>query len=113
MSDNVMLIFVNLRRSDAFLSVNNAEGIPEFIATLSPAQATRQTAAAGSVWSVTTLDNVNYSYQVTARDQNRVYLIGSQGLYQVEQATALSTDGSVLSDGASFPVGGGGGGGWP
>jgi hypothetical protein len=104
---HTILDFVNASRQDAFVYLNEADGGTLLIAKLGAGQMTRQVATAGEKWSVT----ANDAYSITAGDKNRVYLIGSGGVYEVESPRALTPDGGGATTDFDFPVGGGGS--WP
>lgn len=106
-----ILSFVNLSRSDAYLSVEDASGELQFVAKILPGTVSRQATAVGLKWNVIASD----SYSINADDKNQVYLIGSNGVYAVSGATALTAESGAKPTDAEFPIwiGGGGGGGAP
>lgn len=103
----VILNFVNLSRQDAFLSVGDSTGEPQSVGKILPGEVSRQATVEGLTWTVVGSD----SYQITAADKNRVYIIGSQGVYEVQNARALTAESGAPPVDFDFPVGGSGG--WP
>lgn len=106
--EHSILVFVNVSRNDAFLYLNTADGSALFVSKVAAGQCARQVARAGDKWSVTAGD----TFMLTTDDKNRVYLIGSGGVYQVENPRALTPDGGGETRDFDFPIGGGLGG-WP
>lgn len=102
-----ILVFVNLSRSDAYVSVDDANGQEQFVAQVKTGAAERQAAAAGQKWSVV----ANDTYKFTAGDKNRVYLIGASGVYEVDAPRPLAADSGAKPGDFDFPASGGGG--WP
>jgi hypothetical protein len=105
MSQSVILVFVNLGREHAFVSVSDDQGVPQLAAALGVGDSARQFAAVGSTWSVVAKE----TYQITAGDKNRVYLIGSGGLYEVENVRGLAAESGASSTDFDLPAMGGGG----
>lgn len=102
-----ILVFANVSRSDAYVSVEDANGQEQFVTKVGAGTIARQAASAGQNWVVVLNDN----YKFTADDKNHVYLIGSSGVYQVASPVAIAPDsGNAVSD---FDYQGFGGGGWP
>jgi hypothetical protein len=104
---HTILVFVNLSRQDAFVSLIEADGNAIFAAKLAAGQVSRQISTAGEKWSITSSD----SFPITASDKNQVYLIGTSGVYEVDAPRAIAPEsGAAISD-FDFPAYGGGG--WP
>lgn len=102
-----ILNFVNLSRQDAYLSVGDGSGEPQPVGKILPGQVSRQATVEGLVWTVVGND----SYQITASVKNRVYIIGSQGVYEVREAKPLTAESGAAAADFDYPVGGSGG--WP
>ncbi len=100
-----ILSFVNLGRSDAYLSVEDASGELQFVAKILPGTVARQASASGLKWNVIASD----SYQISADDKNQVYLIGSNGVYAVAGTEPLTAESGVKPTDSEFPtyIGGG------
>lgn len=107
MAQSVILAFVNLGREHAFVSATDADGVPQLVAALGVGQSTRQYAPVGSTWSVVAQD----TFQLTAGDKNRVYLIGSSGMYEVESTRGLKPESGAAPADLDLPAFGGSG--WP
>lgn len=104
---HTILVFVNVSRNDAFVYLNQGNDNSLLVSKLAAGQSSRQVTSAGDKWSIT----ANDTYTITTTDKNRVYLIGSSGVYQVESPQAITPDaGGVVTD-FDFPAGGGGA--WP
>lgn len=93
-----ILSFVNLSQQDAFLWVAGADGELQFVAKIASGQMSRQASAAGTVWSVVTAD----TYQISAGDANRAYLISARGVFQVTATQAVAPEGGTASDDSGF-----------
>jgi len=104
---HTILVFVNLSRQDAFVSLVEADGNALFVAKLASAQVTRQISTAGEKWSITASD----VFPLTAGDQNRVYLIGANGVYEVDAPHPLAPESGAKPTDFDFPAFGGGS--WP
>ncbi|RIK30037.1 MAG: hypothetical protein DCC52_06865 [Chloroflexi bacterium] len=104
---HTILVFVNVSRQDAFIYFNTSEGNTLLAGKLAAGESARQIARAGEKWSVTAGD----TYTLTVGDQNRVYLIGSGGVYEVDKPRALTPDGGGATNDFDFPSFGGGP--WP
>jgi hypothetical protein len=104
---HTILVFVNVSRNDAFVYLNEADGSTLLATKLAAGESARQITRAGEKWSVTTSD----TYTLTASEQNRVYLIGSGGVYEVDNPRALTPDGGGEINDFDFPSFGGGP--WP
>jgi predicted phage gp36 major capsid-like protein len=100
----IILSFVNLSRQDAFLSVADGSGDLVFVARLAPGQAARQVSASGQEWNVVASD----SYQITAGDSNRAYLISATGVHEVSSTRAIASESGVAIDDDDFQGYGGG-----
>lgn len=103
----VILNFVNLSRQDAYLSVADASGEVQSVGKILPGEVSRQATVEGLVWTVVGSD----SYPITASDKNRVYIIGSQGVYEVRDAKPLTAESGAVAADFDFPAAGAGG--WP
>ena len=104
---NVVLIFANLSRQDAHVWALADDGEPQFVAKLGSGATVRHLSETGKKWSIV----ANDGYSFTVGDKNRIFIIGSSGVYEVENARPLTADSGVIPgdfDFASF-----GGGGWP
>lgn len=104
---HTILVFVNVSRNDAFLYLNEADGSTLSVGKIAAGQIVRQVTRAGDKWSITASD----TYTLTASDKNRVYLIGSGGVYEVDNPRALVPDGG--GETSDFDFVGGTGGMWP
>lgn len=104
---HTILVFVNVSRNDAFLYLNEADGSTLSVGKIAAGQISRQVASAGTKWSITASD----TYTLTASDKNRVYLVGSGGVYEVDNPRAIVPDGGGDTSDFDFPIGGAGG--WP
>ncbi len=104
---HTILVFVNVSRQDAFVYLNQADDNSLFVAKLAAGQSTRQVANAGEIWNVTAGD----AYPIKVGEKNRVYLIGTSGVYEVDAPRALPSEGGAASGDFDFPVGGQGS--WP
>ncbi len=102
-----ILAFANLNTESARISVLGEDGSAQFVAELAPGAAARYVAANGQRWSVASGSTV----VIAVGSQNRVYVIGMQGVYQVESVSALGETGEAKSNNFAFP--GAGAGGWP
>ncbi len=104
---HTILVFVNVGRSDAFVYLNESADTSLFVAKLAAGASTRQIATSGETWSVTAGD----SYTINVGDKNRVYLIGTSGVYEVDAPRALTPESGAETSSFDFPIGGIGG--WP
>lgn len=104
---HTILVFVNASRQDAFVYFNEPDGSTLLASKLAAGQSSRQVTRSGEKWSVTAGD----TYTLTASDQNRLYLIGSSGVYEVDNPRALAPDGGGETSDFDFPAGPGGT--WP
>jgi hypothetical protein len=102
-----ILIFANLGRQDAHIWVAEEDGTNQFVAKLASGATLRHLSMPGQRWNVVAEE----TYEVRATDKNRVYLIGSAGLYEVDHTRAVPSDGGTVPADFDFP--GMGGGGWP
>jgi hypothetical protein len=107
--NSTVVIFVNLSQEDARVWAVAPDDSTQFVATLASGASVRHLSAPGQKWSVVTSD----SFPIPAGDKNRVYIIGSSGVYEVESVRGVAADsGTVPPNMIEFPVGGGSGG-WP
>lgn len=102
-----VLVFVNLSRQDAHLWAVGADGVTQFAATLASGGAVRQLSAPEQKWTIVSEEN----YTLTATDKNRVYFIGSSGVYEVDQPKPLTAESGAVPADFDFPSYSGGG--WP
>ena len=102
-----ILVFANVGRSDAFISVEDANGQEQFVVKVTAGSIARQAASPGQKWVVVLSDN----FKFTAGDKNCVYLIGSNGVYAVESPRAIAPDSGAAASDLDYQ--GYGGGGWP
>jgi len=84
-----VLSFINLSQQDAFLSVADGAGDAQFVAKIPSGHVSRQASAAGTTWNVVTGD----SFQITAGDANRAYLISSRGVFEVTATRGVAPEG--------------------
>lgn len=104
---HTILVFVNVSRNDAFLYLNETDGSTLSVGKIAAGQIVRQVTREGDKWSITASD----TYTLTASEKNCVYLIGSSGVYQVDNPRALVPDGGGETSDFDFPAGGIGS--WP
>jgi hypothetical protein len=102
-----VLIFANLSRQDAHLWVAEEDGTNQFVARLAPGATVRHLSAPKQKWSVV----ADETFNLEASDKNRVYLIGSAGVYEVDHTRPVPAEGGAVPADFDFP--GMGGGGWP
>lgn len=102
-----VLIFVNLGRQDAHIWAVEQDGNTQFAAKLGSGASLRLLSPAEQKWSVVAGEN----YEIPASDKNRVFIVGSGGVYHVDQTQGLAAESGVIPPDFDFP--GMGGGGWP
>ncbi len=102
--NGVILIFANVSRSDATVSVRDAAGQEQFVTQVKAGTSERQAAATGQTWTV--VGNENYT--ITVGDKHTVYLIGSSGVYEVQNPKSLAPDGGDAASDFQLPASGGG-----
>lgn len=102
-----ILVFVNLSRQDAFVSLVEPDGNAIFAAKLASGQVARQISTAGEKWSITASD----VFPLTVGDKHRVYLIGTAGVYEVDAPRPLPPESGAKPTDFDFPSFGGGS--WP
>jgi hypothetical protein len=103
--NSVTLVFVNLSRQDAHIWAVQEDGDTQFLARLGSGESVRQLSTTGAKWSIVAGD----SYPIAVGDKNRVYLIGSSGVYEVENAHGLTAESGAIPADFDFPAYGGGG----
>ena len=101
-----VLVFVNLSRGDAHIWAVEDDGDTQFIAKLCSGDSVRHLSSTGQKWSVV----ANDSYPITVGEKNRVYIIGSAGVYEVENAHPLTAESGAIPGDFDYPMYGGGGG---
>ena len=102
-----VLVFVNLSRQDAHIWALEHDGDTQFVAKLGSGDTLRHLSSVGQRWSIVASDN----FEFAATDKNRVYLIGSAGVYEVDHTRALAAESGAIPSDFDFP--GSGGMGWP
>ncbi len=102
-----VLIFVNLSRQDAHVWAVEQDGDTQFAAKLAAGASHRLLSAADQKWSVV----AGESYDIPASDKNRIFIIGSGGVYQVDHTQGLAADSGAIPADFEYPTSGGGG--WP
>lgn len=102
-----VLIFVNLGRQDAYVWAVENDTPTQFVGKLASGDTLRHLSTGGQKWNVV----AGESFDVPASDKNRIYIIGTAGVYEVEHVRALVADSGAIPADFDFPVGGSGG--WP
>lgn len=98
-----ILAFANLNTESARISVLGEDGSAQFVAELAPGTAARYVGANGQRWSVASGSTV----EIAVGTQNRIYVIGMQGVFQVESVSTLGETGEAKSNNFAFPGAGG------
>ncbi len=102
-----VLIFVNLARQDAHVWAVEPDGDTQFAAKLVSGASVRLLSTLHQNWSVV----AGESYAIPASDKNRIFIIGSGGVYQVDHTQAISAESGAIPADFDYPSSGGGG--WP
>lgn len=102
-----VLIFVNLGRQDAHVWAVEENGDTQFAAKLGSGESVRLLSAARQKWNVV----AGESYDISASDKNRIFIIGSGGVYQVDHTQAIAAESGAIPSDFDYPSSGGGG--WP
>lgn len=102
-----VLIFVNLGRQDAHIWAVEPDGDTQYAAKLAAGASLRTLSPAHQKWSVV----IGESYEIPASASNRVFIIGSGGVYEVDHTRAVAAESGAIPADFDFP--GSSGMGWP